>query len=135
MIWNSEIIFTKILHGYLLRPYPCSRLDTTAEMTPILYVKRRLKLENSLFFRLSCAIVHHIFGDPEFRADIYKNLHGIPLGPYLWSQLVNTSKTTHFQGQTSPKQANPPFFNFCVLKSTFFFGDLKFQDDFPQKFT
>ena len=83
-------------------------------MTPILYVKRRLKLENSLFFRLSCAIVHHIFGDPEFRADIYKNLHGIPLGPYLLSRMVTTAKTTPFQSQTSPKQANPPFGRFFV---------------------
>ena len=37
------------------------------------------------------------------------------LKPYLWSWLVST-KMTHFQGQTSPEQVNPPSCRFsCAI--------------------
>ncbi|KAG5578703.1 hypothetical protein H5410_049330 [Solanum commersonii] len=32
-----------------------------------------------------------------------KNLHGPPLRPSIWSQLVSTDKTAYFQVQTSPE--------------------------------
>jgi len=37
-----------------------------------------------------------------------KILRGRPLRPSLWSQLALTTKTSNFQGQTSPGAGKPP---------------------------
>lgn len=39
---------------------------------------------------------------------IFEKLHIRSSRQYLWNRLVNTYKTTHFQGQTSPRAGKPP---------------------------
>lgn len=49
-------------------------------------------------------IGHHDQNDLFSRSnELQKNLHGRPLKSYLWSQMLTTTKTTHFQGQTSQR--------------------------------
>ncbi|KAG5578694.1 hypothetical protein H5410_049321 [Solanum commersonii] len=46
-----------------------------------------------------------------------KNLHGLPLRPYIWSLLVTTTKTAHLQGQSNSKAVKPPILQIIVFYS------------------
>jgi len=49
-------------------------------------------------------------------------LHVRPLRPLLWSQLALTAKTTHFEGQTSPRAGKPLILPiFMCYNSPYFF--------------
>ncbi|KAG5578697.1 hypothetical protein H5410_049324 [Solanum commersonii] len=99
-----------------------------------------------------CYNPRHFMVTQNFDVIFTKILHGPPLRPYIWSQLVTMDKSTHFHYQTSPRASKPPIlliYNQLVAhpkqpiyklkraleKSTTFYGDPKFRCYLYQKHT
>ncbi|KAG5574357.1 hypothetical protein H5410_054491 [Solanum commersonii] len=134
VIWNSDLIFAKILPRRPLRPYLWIQLALTAKTSHFLgqtIPKADLSMEPAdphakkpIFkVKLSSERVNPIL--PIFdltygqlssppKCPIFKNsnlifakiLLGRPLRPYLWNQLALTAKTSHFQSQMIPGAAS-----------------------------
>jgi len=61
-----------------------------------------------------------------------KILPGRPLRPYLCSQLALMAKMANFQGHTSPRVGEPPFYQFLCAIVYRFFGNPEFGPHFCQ---
>ena len=77
------------------------------------------------FWRFSCVIIHHFFGDLEFRDHFSQMFTWNSIKTYLWNWLV-TTKMTHFQGQTSPRAGKPPIVSIFVAIVHMIFCYLEF---------
>ncbi|KAG5613726.1 hypothetical protein H5410_013550, partial [Solanum commersonii] len=117
---NSDVIVSKNLHGAPLRPYLRSQLVTPAKTANIQGQTSHEAGKSPIFANFRNYIPQDLLVTQNFDVVFAKNVHGPPLRPYLWSQLVTTTKTAHFQGQTSPE-------------STGFIGDPEFRRHSPQK--
>ncbi|KAG5569111.1 hypothetical protein H5410_058877 [Solanum commersonii] len=74
---------------------------------PIFKVKRSPKQVNPSFYRFSCAIVHGIFGDPEFQPHFCQKFSWTSVKTLVMEPMALMDKTAHFQGQTSPGAGKP----------------------------
>uniref|UniRef100_M1AVU6 Uncharacterized protein n=1 Tax=Solanum tuberosum TaxID=4113 RepID=M1AVU6_SOLTU len=139
---------SRIRTSFLLKSFMDVRLDLNYGDSlplrlkrPIFKVKRTPEQVNPLFYRFSFAIIHHLFGDPEFRTHFCRNLS--------WTFVKTLSmkpgaKTDHFQRQLSPgavgshgqndpfsgsnvprSRKTPHFANFLMLQSMDFLASVK----------
>ncbi|KAG5608030.1 hypothetical protein H5410_019311 [Solanum commersonii] len=69
---------------------------------PLFKVKRVPEQVNPPFYQFSCAIIHGLFDDPEFRPYFCKNFSWTSVKTLARSKLPLTAKPAHFQGQTIP---------------------------------
>jgi len=101
----------------------------------ILKVKCAPDQVNPPFFRLSCAIVHALFDNLEFRYNFSQIFRGHRLRPFLWRQLALTAKPSHFKGQICLRAGKPQFCRLTCAIVHGLFGDLKFRYNFYKKFS
>ncbi|KAG5569107.1 hypothetical protein H5410_058873 [Solanum commersonii] len=110
-IFNSDLIFAKILLGRPLRPYLRSAVEfrphfcqnftwTSVKTLPMELVGPHG--QNDPFSRSKIPGSPWIFGDPEFDLIFAKILPGRPLRPYLWSQLALTDQNGPFSRSNDP---------------------------------